>query len=126
MLAQAHVLAGARRYQLLREVIGAGPRGVGVAQLAERFGVTRTAVRLHLARLVDGGLVVARSGPRAGPGRPGLRYCPTAAAGRWSDGGPFEQVARALEPGNGPLGTAPGVNSDLRSRSVRREEVDEQ
>ncbi len=82
VVVQARALAGEHRYQLLREVIVAGLAGVGVAELADGLGVTRTAVRLHLARLVACGLVVARPSPPIARGRHGLPYLPTSAAER--------------------------------------------
>jgi predicted ArsR family transcriptional regulator len=95
-LAQAHVLASPMRYRLLRQVIAAGTVGIGVDELAQHLGLTRTAVRLHLARLIACGLVVADPCPSARPGRPRLRYRSTPAAIPWADGDPFEQIARAL------------------------------
>ncbi len=107
VLAQARELASPRRYQLLRQVIGAGPAGVGVAELADRFRLTRTAVRLHLARLVACGLLAAESSSSGGRGRPRIRYRATPAAERWAGGDPFEQLTRVLtrQGDEGPYGS---------------------
>jgi predicted ArsR family transcriptional regulator len=98
LVAQAHVLANPRRYKVLRGVIDSGNAGVGAAELSEQFGITRAGIRMHLTRLAASGLITAREVPPTGPGRPRLRYFPTAAARRWwCDGDPFEQLSRLLE-----------------------------
>jgi len=53
----------------------AGP--VGIAELASTLGVHPNTVRLHLARLVDAGLVAEDVETDRHPGRPGYRYRPT-------------------------------------------------
>lgn len=47
---------------------------VGVTQVAACCGVHPNTVRLHLARLVEDGLVTRELDPHHGPGRPGYRY----------------------------------------------------
>jgi predicted ArsR family transcriptional regulator len=49
---------------------------VGVAELARTCDVHQNTIRLHLARLVDAGLVVEQVEADRHPGRPGYRYRP--------------------------------------------------
>jgi len=53
----------------------AGP--IGVAELASTLRVHPNTIRLHLARLVDAGLVAEDVETDRHPGRPGYRYRPT-------------------------------------------------
>jgi predicted ArsR family transcriptional regulator len=70
----------------------AGP--LGIAQLAKATGVTPTAVRQRLVRLMAGGLV-DRELARAGRGRPSHRYALTE-KGRRQTGANFVDLALAL------------------------------
>lgn len=65
-----------RRLALLRRISTTG--GVTVADLADTFGLTLAAVRLHLARLSRAGLVEEDRLPSTRPGRPRNRYRTTA------------------------------------------------
>lgn len=71
-----------------------------------QFGLTRTAIRQHLSRLVDSGLVLVQPVASTGPGRPCHRYraAPLAAA-LWQAGDLFEQAACLLV-GLGPAAAA--------------------
>ena len=51
-----------------------------MAELAQTFGLTLAAVRLHLAKLTAGGLVAEKQLPPEGPGRPRKLYKATSAA----------------------------------------------
>lgn len=96
LVAQARVLANPTRYRLLRR-IGDADGGVTVAELSQSFGLTRTAIRQHVSRLVDSGLVWAQPVAPTGPGRPCHRYLATPlTAALWKAGDPFEQVADLL------------------------------
>jgi predicted ArsR family transcriptional regulator len=73
------------------------PAPVGVAELTDHFGLNHNAIRQHLAKLRDAGLVVEELGPPAGPGRPPLRYRPVpGAVGRWGGTAPFEALSLML------------------------------
>jgi predicted ArsR family transcriptional regulator len=70
---RAQVLAEPSRRRVF-EAVRTAPVPVGVAELAAGLEVHPNTVRLHLARLVDAGLVSEeREGDRH-PGRPGYRY----------------------------------------------------
>ncbi|MDC0936639.1 MarR family transcriptional regulator [Pirellulales bacterium] len=65
-----------------------------VSELGQHLGVTATAIRQRLARLMDGGLV-ARSAVVEGRGRPSHRYRLTA-AGVQSGGNNYDDLAMVL------------------------------
>ncbi len=70
---------------------------VGVAELTEHFGLNHNAIRQHLAKLAQAGLVVGELGEPVGPGRPPRRYRPTpGAAERWGGASPFEALSMML------------------------------
>ncbi len=56
------------------EAVRASPGPVGVAELADSLEVHPNTVRLHLARLVEAGLVSEDVEAERHPGRPGYRY----------------------------------------------------
>jgi predicted ArsR family transcriptional regulator len=82
LAAQARLLANPTRYRLLRS-IGDADGGVTITELSPSFGLTRTAIRQHVSRLVDSGLVWVQPVASTGPGRPCHRYL--AHAGRRGD-----------------------------------------
>ncbi|MGY6502045.1 MAG: helix-turn-helix transcriptional regulator [Acidimicrobiales bacterium] len=90
---QARALGDPTRHEIFRYVTEAdGP--VGVAELTAHVGLNHNAVRQHLAKLVDAGLVTERVAPASGRGRPPLRYSPhPTASGRWGGAGPYERLA---------------------------------
>ena len=67
---------------------------LGIGQLTEQMGVTRTAIRQRLARLMDGGLV-SRESVQPHRGRPSHRYSLTD-KGRREAGDNFHDLAVAL------------------------------
>jgi predicted ArsR family transcriptional regulator len=70
---------------------------VGVAELTEHFGLNHNAIRQHLAKLRDAGLILEEVGAPRGPGRPALRYRPTpGAAERWEGANPYVNLAQML------------------------------
>lgn len=94
--ARARALGDPTRYGIFRHLVEA-PGPVDVPELTARFGLNHNAVRQHLRKLVDAGLVVEEPGPRTGPGRPRLRYRvdPTADA-RWAAGTASDRLAGIL------------------------------
>src|SRR5262245_39202366 len=94
--AQARALGDPTRNAIFRAV-DAASGSVTVAELTQRFGLNHNAIRQHLAKLRDAGLVVEELAERRGPGRPALLYRTNpGAAGRWESGSPYEQLARLL------------------------------
>jgi predicted ArsR family transcriptional regulator len=93
---QARALGDRTRYEIFRHIVDAG-RPVGVAELAAHFEVHSNAVRQHLAKLVEAGLVLESTRRSAGPGRPSLQYVPHPAAdSRWGVLGPYERLSVLL------------------------------
>ncbi|MCD9622261.1 helix-turn-helix transcriptional regulator [Rhabdothermincola salaria] len=93
---QARALGDPTRHRLFRYIADA-PSAVGVVELTDHVGLNHNAVRQHLAKLVDAGLVTEATARPAGPGRPRLVYRvdPTAAS-RWEVPGPYERLAQWL------------------------------
>ena len=93
---QARALADPTRYAIFCYLDeAAGP--VGVAELTAHFGFNHNAIRQHLAKLRDAGLVIEEVGAPTGPGRPALRYRPTpGAAERWDGTNPYENLTTML------------------------------
>lgn len=93
---QAQALGDPTRHAIFRHIVEVeGP--VDVATLTERTGLNHNAVRQHLAKLVDAGLVVETRATAGRRGRPRLLY--QVAAGtesRWGVTGPYERLSLAL------------------------------
>ena len=89
---QARALGDPTRHSIFRYV-AAKRRPVDVAELTAHVGLHHNAVRQHLARLVDAGLVEEASAPPQGRGRPRLVYtvAPNVDS-RWGVVGPYEQL----------------------------------
>lgn len=93
---QARALGEPTRHAIFRRVADAA-RPVDVAELTQFTGLHHNAVRQHLAKLVEAGLLTERSAHRAGPGRPRLCYEVRASAeSRWGIAGSYEQLALML------------------------------
>ncbi len=93
---QARALGDPTRYRIFRFVLDAD-RPVRVATLTEHLGLNHNAVRQHLAKLCDAGLLLEEFAARPGPGRPHLEYRPAPnALGTWATSGPYEFLAVVL------------------------------
>jgi predicted ArsR family transcriptional regulator len=94
--AQARALGDSTRHAIFRFVDDAA-RPVGVAEMTDHFGLNHNAIRQHLAKLRDAGLVVEEVATPSGPGRPALLYRTNpGAAGRWESHSPYEQLSALL------------------------------
>jgi len=71
-------LAEPSRAQILAELADDGP--LDTRELAQRVGLHVNTVRVHLAALIDAGLVEAETAPPRGRGRPRLTYKMTVTA----------------------------------------------
>ncbi len=93
---QARALGDPSRHSVFRYIADAG-RPIDVAELTQYLGLHHNAIRQHLAKLVEAGLVSEATAPRAGRGRPRLVYTvrPTAES-RWGVTGPYERLALLL------------------------------
>jgi predicted ArsR family transcriptional regulator len=93
---QARALGDPTRHAIFCSVAEA-PEPVDVATLTEQFGLNHNAIRQHLAKLCDAGLLLEERGAPAGPGRPRLLYrLAPDAAGAWGTPSPYEQLALVL------------------------------
>lgn len=96
LLAQGRVLADPTRHAVFLHLRDAdAPRSV--AELTDHFGLNHTAIRLHLTKLTEVGLVVGATDPPAGRGRPPTRYRTTpGGAERWTSANPYETLSMLL------------------------------
>jgi predicted ArsR family transcriptional regulator len=93
---QARALGDPTRHALFRAIDAAGAP-IGVAELNEQFPLNHNAIRQHLAKLVDAGLVVESTAPSSGRGRPRLVYqVDPAVEGQWGTNGPYERLSLLL------------------------------
>lgn len=104
---QARALGDPTRYAVFSHLAAAG-EPLGVAELTEHFGLNHNAIRQHLARLVEAGLVEESTAPSSGRGRPRHTYRIAPAVGsRWGPLGPYERLAvllaEALRTGQTPI-----------------------
>lgn len=93
---QARALGDPTRHELFRYIADAA-RPVDIAELTEHLGLHHNAIRQHLAKLVEAGLVVEATAPPAGRGRPRLCYTlHPSAESRWGVTGPYERLTLLL------------------------------
>lgn len=93
---QARALGDPNRYELFRYIADAS-QPVDVAELTGHLGLHHNAIRQHLAKLVEAGLVSEATAPRVGRGRPRLVYTvDPSAESRWGVTGPYERLALLL------------------------------
>lgn len=94
--AQARALGDPTRHEIFRYLVDAGA-AVDVAELTAHFGFNHNAIRQHLAKLVDAGLVVESASAPTGRGRPRLHYVvDPSTESRWGVTGPYERLAMML------------------------------
>jgi predicted ArsR family transcriptional regulator len=93
---QARALGDPTRYRIFRYLADA-EAAVDVQELTTHFRLNHNAIRQHLAKLVEAGLVSEAKGPSSGRGRPRLLYTvhPTAES-RWGVAGPYERLTVLL------------------------------
>ncbi len=93
---KARALGDPTRHRIFRYLSNA-ESPVGVAELTDYFGLNHNAIRQHLAKLVDAGLVLESSAPPSGRGRPRLEYVVEPSTdSRWGVTGPYERLAVLL------------------------------
>ncbi len=93
---QARALGDTTRHAIFRRIADAGSP-VGVADLNEHFPFNHNAIRQHLAKLVDAGLVIEARAASSGRGRPRLVYrIAPGVEGQWGTTGPYERLSRLL------------------------------
>jgi predicted ArsR family transcriptional regulator len=124
---QARALGDPTRHGIFRYVADAA-RPVGVAELTAHFGLNHNAIRQHLAKLVDAGLVIEGTAQSGGPGRPRLVYeVDPAADSRWGVVGPYERLslllAEIIRTGDMPVDVGWRAGQQFQSATSSPEEV---
>lgn len=93
---QAKALGDPTRHRMFRYIADT-PELVDVSELTAHFGLNHNAIRQHLAKLLDAGLIVEITAPPTGPGRPRLLYRLNPAGDtRWGAGGPYQPLSLLL------------------------------
>jgi predicted ArsR family transcriptional regulator len=93
---QARVLGDPTRFRMY-SFIADSPVPVGVAEITEHVGLNHNAVRQHLAKMVESGLLVETTEARTAPGRPRWLYrVDPGSEERWRDGGPYRSLSILL------------------------------
>jgi predicted ArsR family transcriptional regulator len=93
---QARALGDPTRHGIF-EYLTRAERPVGVAELTAEFGFNHNAIRQHLDKLLDAGLVLETTESTGGRGRPRLLYrVDPSAEQRWAGIGPYERLSILL------------------------------
>lgn len=93
---QARALGDPTRYGIFQYITDA-THSVDVAELTDHLGLNHNAIRQHLAKLVNAGLVVESQAASGGRGRPRLLYrLDPAVESRWGVTGPYERLSVLL------------------------------
>jgi len=93
---QARALGDPTRHAIFCSVAESS-EPLDVATLTKQFGLNHNAIRQHLAKLREAGLLLEAMGAPTGPGRPRLLYrLAPDAAGAWGTPGPYEELALLL------------------------------
>ena len=93
---QARALGDPSRHAIFRYLADRGAPA-DVAELTAHLGLHHNAIRQHVAKLVEAGLVVESVAPSSGRGRPRLLYAlDPSADSRWGVAGPYERLAAML------------------------------
>ncbi len=93
---QARALGDPTRHRIFRYLADSdGP--VDVGELTAHLGLNHNAIRQHLAKLIDAGLVVQATAPARGRGRPRLLFELNASTHeRWGGVGPYQRLSLLL------------------------------
>lgn len=93
---QARALGDETRQAIFTFVSNA-PEPVGVARITEEFQLNHNAIRQHLTKLRDAGLIIEETAPARGRGRPALRYrVRPGAVDQWQASSPYEELSLML------------------------------
>lgn len=93
---EARALGDPTRHRIFR-YIADSDRPADVTEMTAHFGLNHNAIRQHLAKLVDAGLVIESTTAVKRRGRPRLTYTVDPAAdGRWGVPSPYERLSVLL------------------------------
>lgn len=125
---QARALGDPTRHEVFRYVADATDP-VGVAELTDHFGLNHNAIRQHLAKLVEAKLLIERTAPHTGRGRPRLIYSVDPSAdSRWGVMGPYERLsvwlAEVIRSGDSPREVGRRIGRQARGTAVEGEAVE--
>lgn len=125
---RARALGDPTRFRIFRCIVDSS-EPVRVAEITGQLGLNHNAVRQHLAKLREAGLIQEERTPGNGPGRPPLQYrLATEAAGTWGTPSPYEDLARLLlelhKSGRPPREAAAEVGRSLVSRGSSHGSLD--
>ncbi|MFN8017306.1 MAG: helix-turn-helix domain-containing protein [Acidimicrobiales bacterium] len=119
---QARALGDPTRHEIFRYLADADDP-VDVAELTAHLGLNHNAIRQHLGKLVDAGLVVESTRAPSGRGRPRLEYrIDPRADERWTASGPYERLAvlltEVVRSGEAPIEVGRRAGRRLRTVAV--------
>lgn len=93
---QAKALGDPTRHRIFL-YLAKSERTVGVAELTSHLELNHNAIRQHLAKLIEAGLVKQESNATGSPGRPRLLFrIDPAADERWGLAGPYQRLSLLL------------------------------
>jgi len=93
---EARALGDVTRHAIFRYVAGSS-EPVDVAELTDLFRLNQNAIRQHLAKLLDVGLIRERTARPGRPGRPRLLFeIAPGVESRWGVTGPYERLSQLL------------------------------
>ncbi len=93
---QAKALGDPTRHRIF-QYLADSEQPAGVDELTAHLGLHHNAIRQHLAKLVEAGLVSQHTAPARGRGRPRLLFeVHPAAHERWGAGGPYQRLSLLL------------------------------
>ncbi|MGH9276070.1 MAG: helix-turn-helix transcriptional regulator [Acidimicrobiales bacterium] len=93
---EARALGDITRHAIFRYVAGSS-EPVDIAELTDLFRLNQNAIRQHLAKLLDVGLIRERTARPGRPGRPRLLYeIAPGVESRWGVTGPYERLSQLL------------------------------
>ena len=93
---QARALGDPTRHRIF-QFIAAESEAVDVARLTSHFALNHNAIRQHLAKLVETGLIEEDKAVRTSPGRPRLVYrMAPSTDSKWGAVGPYERLSTLL------------------------------
>jgi predicted ArsR family transcriptional regulator len=121
--AEARALGDPTRHEIFRYVADA-LEPVDVAELTAHLRLNHNAIRQHLAKLVDVGLIHEQKAPPVGRGRPRLHYTVDGGAeSRWGVQGPYERLslwlAEMVRTGDTPVEVGRRAGQRIRRRAGR-------
>ena len=93
---EARALGDVTRHAIFRYVAGSS-EPVDIAELTDLFRLNQNAIRQHLAKLLDVGLIRERTARPGRPGRPRLLFeVSPGVESRWGVTGPYERLSQLL------------------------------